>query len=367
MFFAVTPSFITFVLYLLFPLGVYAAFKSKEASENYEKYQTTVLLITILLCADIVFYLLFRSEIEGANTRLLLLFHTFAVLAGFALSRTIKAPQEKISTELYSISQPPQISPKEAKPERGIKKPLAPLVVEQVSVSWHGMILSEELKNGIEFAIHQKHFPLLLSGPAGNGRETIAKIIASILKLKFTKIDLSRLVGSDHEETEGIIEASFASIKSSAPILVYIPEIHRIFAWNKENWVSSRAAMMIQEFLVSSSTQGVTAVASTDNQDSMKEWMLQSESFEAIIEVPLLTPNLRIALAKEGFKGFVFEDEIEWDGFQLNTLGRSAKDILWVIEKTKQLAAKRANNLNNTSIKREDLALALEELLKNPP
>lgn len=365
MFFAVTPSVLTFFIYLLFPLGVYVAFKNISSEEEHEKYKTWVLLLTILLCADIVFYLLFRSEIEAANVRLLLLFHTFPILGAFGLSRVIAPPKIPVSTEQFiAVAQEQMIEKRKATP---IVKTPPPIIVEKVSETWHGLILLEETKQGIQFAIQNKHFPLLLSGSAGNGRETIAKIISSSLGLKFLKAEFNTLVGTSHEETEAALEAFIISLKSAAPLLLYIPEVHKVFAWNRENWVSSRFALLVQELIVDGISFGITIVASTDNKDSMKEWMKQSECFEAVVEIPLPAPEIRVALAKEGFKGFAFEDEIEWKGFETNTLGRSFKDILWVIDKTKQLASKRANNPNNKLLKRDDLAFALEELLKNPP
>ena len=373
MFFAITPSFITLLLYAIFPLAVIVASKKYEFSDDErEKFRSSVSLISLLLAADILFYLVFRGGMESASARLLLLFHAFIVLAAFILSRTlllifVDQPDDPVFVP-PPVAQPEKIPPPApvnppAQPERIVK----PLIVEKVEASWSGLVVSPEVKQRVQFCVEKSLFPLLLFGPAGNGREMIAKIIAHSLGLRFMKIELSQFVGKTQDETDGNIESLVTSLKSTAPLLVYVPNIHSIFAWNHENWVSNRTKLIVQELLVDGKNLGLTIIANTDNQDAMKEWLLQSESFEAVIEVPLPTPQERVALAKREFEGFTFEDEIAWEGFEENTLSRSVRDILWVAQKTKQLSQERTNNPQNKKLHRDDLAYALEALLKNPP
>ena len=112
---------------------------------------------------------------------------------------------------------------------------------ENQPVSWDEVIVSEDLKAELQAVAHLLSDPkttakygievpkgILLSGPPGTGKTTIARALASTSGLTFFVLRLDDVISKWVGDSEKNISALFRAARQAAPAMIFIDEVDAI-------------------------------------------------------------------------------------------------------------------------------------------
>ncbi|NON62322.1 ATP-binding protein [Acidianus sp. DSM 29099] len=225
------------------------------------------------------------------------------------------------------------------------------------TVSWDQIFDNREVKNRLREISEEvnkgRTYGVILFGPPGTGKTTMAKAIANALNWKFVELKASNIMSKWYGESEFLLSSFLDSAEKEQPVVLFIDEIDS-FAMQRGDTheVTHRLTNILltklQEF--HDKNDKILIIGATNIPQEIDEAFLRPGRFDEIIYVPL--PDL---------KG---REEI-WEGYagNVDTLALAKRsqrfspaDIKLIAEEVKNKAEKEGRTPST-----QDFLKALEE------
>ena len=211
---------------------------------------------------------------------------------------------------------------------------------------------------------------VLLYGAPGTGKTMIARATAGEYGLKLLTVS-SADVSADGlmGVAERKIEAAFRTAANNTPCLLFFDEFDSIAGKrdNKsgnEQYQRQIVAALLRGLDQIKKAPDVIVMAATNDIDSLDPALIRSGRFDARVRVDLPDAEARAAIFETRLRGLPTESPLDLAELVAATEGRSAADIVAIIESAKLAAARRgveSGCSDNSTIGHADLAGAIDQ------
>lgn len=218
-----------------------------------------------------------------------------------------------------------------------------PLNAEIEQLSWDELIINESLKKELNNVIDLLKDPekatkygidvpkgILLNGPPGTGKTTIAKVVANTAGLAFFALRSDQIVSKWVGESEKNLTTLFEAAKKHCPAVIFIDEIDSLGkarsdknASHSDNLLNHLLQLIDGVVKVS----GLYIIAATNRADLVDDALKRAGRLNRTIEIPLPDFAARIALFKLYLLKLKVGADIDFEILAKVTEGNSAADI----------------------------------------
>jgi SpoVK/Ycf46/Vps4 family AAA+-type ATPase len=246
--------------------------------------------------------------------------------------------------------------------------------------SWHDLVLDERTKaelQQIQRLIEDPELPrrfgidppsgLLLAGPPGTGKTTIARVLAAQARCSFYAVSAADLTSKWLGESEQRIQALFRRARDNAPSIVFLDELDAIARRRLGgNDISDRQlTQLLTEIDGLGSHPGVFVIGATNRPDMLDPAITRGGRLSRTILVPLPNQDARLSILG------IHTRRMPLTGVDLRAVagatdGFSGGDLEAVCQQAAVQALMRADaseadgpNVDNTEVRLEDFAAAV--------
>jgi ATP-dependent Zn protease len=255
-----------------------------------------------------------------------------------------------------------------------------PLNNEVQRLSWEELIIDASLREELISVIELLKDPrtahkyginvpkgILLSGPPGTGKTTIAKVIASTANLSFFVLKMDEVVSKWIGDSEKNLSKLFQAASKHAPSIIFIDEVDSIGRNRSggQQWSENLLNHLLQLIDGVINAEGLYLVAATNRPDLVDTALKRAGRLSKIIEVPLPDFEARMRLFSLYLSRLTLEESIDLQTLAKITAGKSGADIKEVCNQAglnafkREAGSKRKEYVVTTS----DLERALSEFL----
>ncbi|MCL4136236.1 UNVERIFIED_CONTAM: hypothetical protein GTU68_039688 [Idotea baltica] len=250
-------------------------------------------------------------------------------------------------------------------------------------VSWDEIIIDKKLKDEIQSVVELLKNPknahkygieppkgILLSGPPGNGKTMVAKVIANTANLNFFHLDSSEIVSKWVGDSEKNLSALFNAAKRHKPSVIFIDEIDSIGRQRSGNsgqpWAENLLNHLLQQMDGVVSSEGLYVIGATNRDDLVDDALKRAGRLNRVIRVDPPGSDARIDLFYLYLSKLNLGEDIDVNILARITEGCSGADIKEICNQAGLNAFKREGHLKNKSytVNRDDLQLALQKFAK---
>lgn len=198
---------------------------------------------------------------------------------------------------------------------------------------------------------------VLLTGPPGTGKTTIAKVLAAQAKCSFYPVSSATITSKWLGESERNIQRLFHRARENRPSIIFIDEIDAVASARGE-WGSydKEVNQLLTEIDGMGGQRGVLVIAATNRPDQLDPALLRGGRLSRVIEIPLPDASARKTLLS------LYSDKMPLVGVDLSVLaseseGMSAADIKALCQQAALLAMMRGDTSPHVS--QEDFRTAI--------
>lgn len=333
----------------------------------------------LILLGAAVFWKIFqdRSLLE-THFVLILLHFGILIITSLTIGRT--------KLERYVRSREPQASRssqhKERKESEQSFSP-APLNEQIERLSWDQIVIDRQLKSELLATIDLLRDPseadrygvdvpkgILLAGPPGCGKTTIAKAMANTAGLSLFAVRSDEIVSKWVGESEKNLSLLFQAALKHAPSVIFIDEIDalgRARSGKGQQWAENLLNHLLQLIDGVVKTRGLYVIGATNRADLVDPALKRSGRLNKTIEIPLPALDERCTLFALHLSRLQIEDGVEIEELAQATRGASGADIKEICNQAGLRAFQREAGSKSKSyiVTRFDLDSALSEFLSN--
>jgi ATP-dependent metalloprotease FtsH len=184
---------------------------------------------------------------------------------------------------------------------------------------------------------------ILLTGPPGTGKTTLARAVAGESSVPFFAISGSEVYNKYVGESEGAIRRLFAAARRYAPAVLFIDEIDSIGSARGESQEAAWRTGVLNELLAQmdgfkQGSRPVFVLAATNRPDILDPALIRSGRFDLQIDVPNPSAPGREGIFKIHLRGMKLAPDVDIPGLARRTAGMSGADIKQVCKEAGFLA-----------------------------
>jgi len=257
-----------------------------------------------------------------------------------------------------------------------------PLNGQIEKITWDDVIVDDELKRELKSVVALLKDPgtahrygisvpkgILLNGPPGTGKTTLAKVIANDANVAFFALQLNDIVSKWVGESEKNLTRLFKTAARHAPAIIFIDEVDSIGKSRAEG-NAQHADNLLNHLLQLIDgvvkQEGVYIIAATNRADLVDPALKRGGRLNKVIEVPLPAKEARAALFELYLQKLPLSGPVYVAALAEATKGKNAADIKEICNQAGLNAFKResARGSREYTIAPVDLDKALDEWLQ---
>jgi SpoVK/Ycf46/Vps4 family AAA+-type ATPase len=207
---------------------------------------------------------------------------------------------------------------------------------------------------------------ILLSGPPGTGKTSIAKVIASTANMAFFSLKTDEVVSKWVGDSEKNLTKLFEAAKRHAPAVIFMDEVDSIGGsrqgGDSQKWHDNLLNHLLQQIDGLVKTEGLYIIAATNRPDLVDAALKRSGRLNRVIEVPLPGFEARVQLFQLYLARLKLGEAIDLGVLGQLTNEKSCADIKEICNQAALNSFKResAQGKRTYTVSNLDIAMALE-------
>jgi ATP-dependent Zn protease len=249
-------------------------------------------------------------------------------------------------------------------------------------ITWDELVINENLKLELNSVVELLKDPkttkkygiglpkgILLTGPPGTGKTTIAKVMANQARLNFFVLAMDDIVSKWVGESEKNLTKLFNAAKSHAPAVIFVDEVDsigRARSSGGQQWAENLLNHLLQLVDGVIKTEGLYIIAATNRADLVDDALKRAGRLNKVIHIPLPDYESRRKIFELNLRKLPLAEEIDIDFLAHVTEGNSGADIKEICNQAGLNAFKRESGSKKRThtITYQDIELALSEFVK---
>ena len=258
---------------------------------------------------------------------------------------------------------------------------IQPLNSQIEDIKWDDLIVNASLKEELMSVIELLKDPetatkygidvpkgILMNGPPGTGKTTLAKVIANTAELSFFVLQTDEIVSKWVGESEKNLSRLFKAAARHAPSVIFIDEVDSI-GKNRAEGNAQHSDNLLNHMLQLIDgvikRDGVYIIAATNRADLVDPALKRGGRLNKVIEVPLPDQEARKQLFELYLNRLKMDGRVNFEALARFTDGKAAADIKEICNQAGLNAYKRESKLGNKdfTVTANDIADAINEFM----
>jgi transitional endoplasmic reticulum ATPase len=223
-------------------------------------------------------------------------------------------------------------------------EPVAPIGSTLDATTWDDLVLNPKTKRELRQMQLMLEKPdlaqdlgvqpptgILLKGPPGTGKTTIARILAQEAKCNFYSITPADINQMYVGESEKRVRDLFAKARANPPAIIFVDEIDALLPHRQGGSVSIHSDKVVNQFLQEmdglTSNSRVFIVGATNRPDMLDQALVRGGRLSREIEVPIPDLDARKQLFAIVTRKANLAEDVDLEALAVGTEGYSGADI----------------------------------------